>query len=68
MSYLDKTAAEMRDKILIALSKYIEDDVRDIDRDTLGEIDAILRDNLRVSFKNGLEAGQKPKKDFSRRK
>ena len=68
MSYLDKTVAEMRTQILTALASYFDDDVRDIDDNVAQEIDKILRDNLLTSFKNGLEAGQKPKKNFSKRK
>ena len=68
MNYLDKTVAEMRTEILSALGSYLASDVKEIDADVVQDIDRILRDNLRTSFKNGLEAGKKPTRRSAKRK
>jgi len=68
MNYLDKTVAKMRTEILTAVGSYFASDVKEIDADVVQEIDKILIDNLKTSFKNGLEAGKKPRGSSARRK
>jgi len=68
MNYLDKTVSAMRDKILTALDSFFDDGISQIDRDTIQYIDKVLRDNLLASFKNGLEAARRPKKNPTGRK
>jgi hypothetical protein len=68
MNYLEETVAKMRTDILTALGSYFASDVKQIDEDTVQEIDKILTDNLKTSFKNGLEAGKKPRGSSARRK
>ena len=66
MNYLDKTVAEMREQILTALGSYFAEDVKQIDADVVQDIDKIMIDNLKISFKNGLDAAKKPRKNFSK--
>jgi len=66
MNYLDKTVAEMKEKILTVLGSYFAKDVNQIDSDVVQELDKILIENLKTSFKNGLDAAKKPRKNFSK--
>jgi hypothetical protein len=68
MNYPNKIVSEMRDEILTALDSFFDDGISKIDRDTIQYIDKVLRDNLLASFKNGLEAARRPKKNPTERK